>query len=138
VDQIMANPARLVARTRVRRAEYRVLGGGADREQQDRQIFDDSDFYHTLLRELIERKTTGSGEAGQAGRQWLQVQKMRSKLRKKVDTRASKGRKIRYDVHAKLVNFMAPVSAPNQMQDTAKNELFSSLFGVRKLPTTAA
>ena len=45
---------------------------------------------------------------------------------------------VRYDIHSKLVNFMAPVSTPDQMQDTARNELFSSLFGVRKIATTAA
>jgi len=50
-----------------------------------------------------------------------------------VDTRASKGRKVRYDIHTKLVNFMAPVSQPEQMTDSAKNELFSSLFGARKI-----
>ena len=56
----MANPSRLVARTRVRRSQYRVLGGGAEQqEEEDREIFDDSDFYHQLLRELIDRKTSG-------------------------------------------------------------------------------
>ena len=29
------------------------------------------------------------------GRQWLELQKLRSKAKKKVDTKASKGRKIR-------------------------------------------
>ena len=29
-------------------------------------------------------------------RQWLELQKLRSKVKKKVDTKASKGRKIRY------------------------------------------
>ncbi|KAL8199175.1 UNVERIFIED_CONTAM: hypothetical protein K2H54_036205 [Gekko kuhli] len=42
-------------------------------------------------------------------RQWLAIQKLRSKIRKKVDRKASKGRKIRYHVHSKLVSFMAPI-----------------------------
>lgn len=48
------------------------------------------------------------------------------KQRKAVDRRASKGRKLRYHVHEKLVNFMAPVelAAP---QFAA--QLFSNLFG---------
>ena len=41
-------------------------------------------------------------------RQWLEIQKLRSKVKRKVDTKASKGRKVRYDVHPKLVNFVAP------------------------------
>jgi len=136
VDQIMANRQRLVNRTKVRRSEYRVLGSSqVDGETNNSNTFDDSDFYHQLLRELIERKTAGSGQEGSTGRQWLQIQKLRSKLKKKVDTRASKGRKIRYDVHSKLVNFMAPVNRKGNMEETAKNELFSSLFGARKVST---
>ena len=67
----MANPARLVARTRVRRAEYSVLGSSSvslsGNSVEENEIFDDSDFYHQLLREFIDRKTAGSGEAGQVG-----------------------------------------------------------------------
>ena len=140
VNQIMANPSRLVARTRVRRSEYRRLGGearGVEGEvggEGDGETFDDSDFYHQLLRELIDRKTGGGGE----GRQWLQVQKLRAKMKRKVDTRASKGRKVRYDIHSKLVNFMAPVADPTMWGDAARNALFSSLFGARQAQPKAA
>merc|ERR1719239_1473266 len=142
VDQVMAVPGRVVGRTRVKRSEYRVLGAdqqeGEEEKEEDPEVVDDSDFYHTLLRDLIDRKTGGGGAEGDEGRQWLKVQRLRSKMKKKVDTRASKGRKVRYDIHSKLVNFMAPVPAANQWQDSAKNELFSSLFGVRRVPTNAA
>jgi len=138
VDQIMSNPARLVARTRVKRSELRVLGEGKEEGEAEEQgldnnpnIFDDSDFYHHLLRELIERKTANSN-GDSSGQQWLQIQKLRSKMKRKIDTKASKGRKIRYDVHAKLVNFMAPVYGREGMEENARNELFSSLFGSRK------
>ena len=50
-----------------------------------------------LIRELIERKmsyTEGSDPTAM-GRQWLELQKLRNKAKKKVDTKASKGRKIR-------------------------------------------
>jgi len=131
IDQIMNNVPRLVKRTRVKRVDCTLLGGGK-RKSEEMNLFDDSDFYHHLLRELIEKKTAASSDSAEVGRQWLQVQKLRAKLKKKVDTRASKGRKVRYDIHTKLVNFMAPVSEPDQMTDSSKNELFSSLFGARK------
>merc|ERR1719310_237032 len=99
-----------------------------DEQQENPNIFDDSDFYHHLLRELIEKKTSTNSESGEVGKHWLQIQKLRSKLKKKVDTRASKGRKVRYDVHTKLVNFMAPVRLSDPMNDAARQELFSSLF----------
>ena len=47
----------------------------------------------------------------------------------KVDTKASKGRKVRYDIHSKLVNFMAPVYEAGSWKDEQRNELFGSLFG---------
>ena len=133
IDQIMNNVPRLVKRTRVRRVDCSMLGGKKAKEGEEVNMFDDSDFYHHLLRELIEKKTAATSDSAEVGRQWLQIQKLRSKLKKKVDTRASKGRKVRYDIHTKLVNFMAPVNQPDQMTDSAQNELFSSLFGARKI-----
>ena len=134
VDQIVANMPRLVRRTRQARAETAVLGRPRCHTAQEQpNIFDDSDFYHGLLRELIEKKTGAGGAAGSDGAQWLQIQKLRSRLKKKVDTRASKGRKVRYDVHTKLVSFMAPVPESNRMPDSARKELFASLFGTRKI-----
>ncbi|XP_044142310.1 protein AATF-like [Bufo gargarizans] len=62
------------------------------------------------------------------GRQWLAIQKLRSKIKKKVDTKASKGRKVRYHVHSKLVSFMAPIGH-SAMNDEARTELYQSLFG---------
>ena len=137
IDQITSNMPRLVKRTKIARMECNILGEDNSNDNEDGQtensnIFDDSDFYHHLLRELIEKKTSASPQSGEVGKHWLQIQKLRSKLKKKVDTRASKGRKVRYDIHTKLVNFMAPVRLPNQMADNARQELFASLFGARK------
>ena len=48
------------------------------------------------------------------------------KQRKLVDRRASKGRKLRYHIHEKLANFMAPVelNAPQ-----FASNIFANLFG---------
>ncbi|XP_058813051.1 protein Aatf [Topomyia yanbarensis] len=92
------------------------------------EIFDDSDFYHALLRELIEYKSNTVDNPQEISAKLAELQKLRSKMKKQVDTRASKGRKIRYVVHKKLVNFTAPESS-HEWTEEAKNELFSSLFG---------
>ncbi|KAL0994180.1 hypothetical protein UPYG_G00118820 [Umbra pygmaea] len=154
VEQVLMDKERLVKRTQTRRSEYRVLGKpeatvplpestpeeGQGTEQLlktnihlkdlDEEIFDDDDFYHQLLRELIERKTSAADPNDQVamGRQWLTIQKLRSKIKKKVDMKASKGRKVRFHVHSKLVNFMAPIDH-SSMKDDARTELFRSLFG---------
>ena len=142
IEHILADKSRLIKRTQLKRSDYKILGKGSttpqenvdkeeeeDQKDYDPEIFDDDDFYHQLLRDLIEKKTDGaSGEA--LGQKWLQLQKLRTKAKKKVDTRASKGRRIRYDIHSKLVNFMAPVDSHDgyQISEEARNELFNSLF----------
>ncbi|XP_063059444.1 protein AATF isoform X2 [Engraulis encrasicolus] len=156
VEHVLMDKERLVRRTQTRRSEFRVLGkpettapvvepdmtenegvmkANAHLKDLDEEIFDDSDFYHQLLRELIERKTNAADPNDQVamGRQWLAIQKLRSKIKKKVDTKASKGRKIRFHIHSKLMNFMAPIDH-SSMQDDARNELYRSLFGGNTLP----
>lgn len=158
IEQILSDKERLYRRTWTKRSAYRVLGkeeqdsegkgkgeAGLDdddlptseearrrqpQQEVDEEIFDDDDFYHQLLRDLIDRKAAAAagGEDGQLTAQWQQLQKMRSKMKGKVDTRASKGRKTRYDIHAKLVSFMAPVYEETWADET-KNELFGCLFG---------
>ncbi|XP_037626963.1 protein AATF isoform X1 [Sebastes umbrosus] len=155
VEQVLMDNERLVRRTQTRRSEYRVLGKKEasavpsetvhteeeeEVEQQlkanthlkdlDEDIFDDDDFYHQMLRELIERKTSASDPNDQVamGRQWLAIQKLRSKIKKKVDTKASKGRKVRFQIHSKLVNFMAPIDH-SSVSDEARSELYRGLFG---------
>ncbi|XP_061539635.1 protein AATF [Phycodurus eques] len=157
VEQILTDKERLVRRTQTRRSEYRVLGTGEEPDRADARnpsgerldgptpargerakdadedVFDDDDFYHQLLRELIERKTGGADAADRqvaAGRQWLRIQKLRSKIKKKVDTKASKGRKVRFDAHNKLLNFMAPVLRDDgALAHDARTELYRGLFG---------
>ncbi|KAM9257087.1 protein AATF isoform 3-T3 [Cariama cristata] len=159
IDHIMMDKERLLRRTQTKRSVYTVLG---KQEQEshpvpeslpensevlpqsdsnrhlkdiDEEIFDDDDFYHQLLRELIERKTTSLDPNDQVamGRQWLAIQKLRSKIKKKVDRKASKGRRIRYHVHSKLVSFMAPIDHCT-MNDDARTELYRSLFGKIRSP----
>ncbi|XP_050023602.2 protein AATF isoform X1 [Dermacentor andersoni] len=141
IEHILMDEERLLRRTQTRRSSYKILGAGeaANDEQEqksgmgepDEEIFDDDDFYHHLLREIIERKTSNIDNPVALSRQWLEIQKLRKKVKRKVDTRASKGRKIRYDIIPKLVNFMAPLDRSTYSEE-AKTELFGSLFGQKK------
>lgn len=92
----------------------------------DVEIFNDDDFYHQLLKELIDTKAADSTDSLSLSKKWQAIQKMRGKMRK-VDTRASKGRKIRFKVHKEIVNFMAPIPLTS-MDENARSALFTSLF----------
>jgi protein AATF/BFR2 len=62
------------------------------------------------------------------GMRWAALKQQTKKVKKKVDTKASKGRKLRYHVHEKLQNFMVPVPAGYWHQDMI-DELYASLLG---------
>jgi protein AATF/BFR2 len=53
-----------------------------------------------------------------------------AKTKRNVDTKASKGRKLKYAVHEKLQNFMAPEER-GKWGERQTDELFGSLFGQR-------
>ncbi|EYE92104.1 AATF family protein [Aspergillus ruber CBS 135680] len=106
---------------------------------EDEPIYDDSIFYQTMLRELVEQRISSDSIAN--GLDTLHIQ-LPSKLsihpvtgmrndknrRANVDTRASKGRKMRFDVHEKLQNFMAPEDR-GTWTTRARDEFFASLLG---------
>jgi protein AATF/BFR2 len=96
---------------------------------EDPQIYDDSSFYKLLLNQLVEQRKMEAGPAmggtSIAPAQWAVKE---AKMRKNVDTKASKGRKIRYTVHEKLQNFMAPENRGNWEQE-AIDRFFGTLLG---------
>lgn len=109
-------------------------GSGNDTES----VYDDTAFYQSLLRDLVEQRMSSS-EAMAGGLDTLSqlpsrlpihpVTGMRNdKVKRDVDTRASKGRKMRYNVHEKLQNFMAPEDR-GSWTVRARNEFFASLLG---------
>lgn len=92
----------------------------------DPKIYDDADFYGLLLKELLEQKSADSVATGSID---LSTSlRKEAKTKKNVDTKASKGRKLRYTVHEKLQNFMAP-EVRGRWSERQADELFGSLFG---------
>ena len=93
IDDTLADHDKIIARTQVPRGKGHRIGvcvgnpQGQD-ELMDPEIFDDTDFYQQLLRSVIDSRGNGSTE------NWISIQKQK-KAKKKVDTKASKGRKLR-------------------------------------------
>lgn len=137
IEFALSDKKKLHGRTQLKRSEYKIVGKtdsveddeGRRVQEYDSEIYDDDDFYHQLLRDLIEHKSADVTDPIQLSKQWIQLQNMRSKMKRKIDTRATKGRRIRYNVHNKLVNFMAPITVNDTWSDQAKDELYNSLFG---------
>jgi protein AATF/BFR2 len=149
VRSIMADEESAMKRVRLKRSQYRVLGSvqmasahvheqqppaedGDDdaavdndaAEKYDVEIYDDTDFYQVLLRDLMNASEQPASIAKLRGQlQDARTKKMRGG--RVVDTRASKGRKLRYEVQPKLVHFMFP--APDMRIESAE-DIHRSLF----------
>jgi len=127
IDETLADHGKVLARTRIYRGKGDRLGASTTDEDGtggNVEVFDDTDFYHQLLRDIIDAR--GSGTGGNDA--WMAVQKEK-KAKKKVDTKASKGRKLRYEVHEKIQSFMVPVLAQGSWHEEQIDELFASLLG---------
>ncbi|KAG1869596.1 TRAUB-domain-containing protein [Suillus subluteus] len=128
IDETLVDHDKVLQRTRIYRGKVSRIGadkgvGGDEQEVQgDLEVFDDTDFYHQLLRDVIDTRGKGGNE------DWMEVQKQK-KAKKHVDTKASKGRKLRYEVHEKIQNFMVPVTTQGSWHEEQIDELFASLLG---------
>jgi len=143
VNKILSEKVRLIKRTQLKRTPYTVIGKKkkeqpiadqsikqptAAQEEYDESIFDDTDFYQQLLRELIENGLASIDPSDNLAlsKHYLATKKLRIKMHKNVDRRSSKGRKIKYEVQQKLVNFMVPLPVTTS---NISEELFANLFG---------
>ncbi|KAJ2744614.1 rRNA-processing protein bfr2 [Coemansia sp. BCRC 34301] len=150
ISQALAGKDRLIERTQLKRTEYKIIGEVDEKEgneeskglavavdahlkDRDVEIFDDTDFYQQLLRELIESRMVDSNDpTSSLGVRWAAVKQQTRAKKRTMDNKASKGRKIRYHVIEKLQSFMPPIPAGTWHEDMV-NELFSSLLG-QKVP----
>uniref|UniRef100_A0A804N1D3 Protein AATF n=1 Tax=Zea mays TaxID=4577 RepID=A0A804N1D3_MAIZE len=132
-DQVagyMRDPSRMINRMYLTNSAVRVFGkdvgepGTAEEGhimEGDPELIDDSEFYQQLLKEFLESCDRGASKSA-----FYSLKKQQVKKRKLVDRRASKSRKIRYHVHEKITNFMAP--EPMVLPPMAP-KLFENLFG---------
>ncbi|XP_057980887.1 uncharacterized protein LOC131166389 [Malania oleifera] len=133
VAAYMRDPSRMIKSMQQRRSMVGVFGAVPDvvtnskeeetRVDGDPELLDDAEFYQQLLKEFFETIDPTSSETA-----FYALKRLQTKKRKIVDRRASKSRKIRYHVHDKIVNFMAP--QPMQLPPMAPL-LFENLFGLR-------
>ena len=92
--------------------------------------FDDTKFYKTLLNNFVDQRRMDAAPTteGQSGGPAQFTVVKEAKMRKKVDTKASKGRKMRFTVHEKLQNFMAPEDR-GAWEPEAIDRFFGTLLG---------
>ncbi|KAK4166803.1 protein bfr2 [Cladorrhinum sp. PSN259] len=126
LDSQLVSSERLIKRARTPRSC--APAQAAKKVEEDPEIYDDADFYQLLLKELVDQRSADTGASGESVTtvRWAAIKE--AKVRKQVDRRASKGRKLRYTVHEKLQNFMAPDDRRG-WEESAIDRLFGTLFG---------
>ncbi|KAL9228830.1 hypothetical protein vseg_004368 [Gypsophila vaccaria] len=141
-DQVatsMRDPSKMIRGMQMRRETVGVFGpitqqAGTTNEEAnpegDPELLYDNEFYQQLLNEFISTVDPSSSETA-----FYALKKLQTKKRKVVDRRASKSRKIRYNIHEKIVNFMAP--QPMDIPEMAP-KLFQNLFGLKTQKSSAA
>jgi len=89
INETLEGHEKLLSRTRIWRGKNPRFGVSETQEnREDIEVFDDTDFYQQLLRDVIDSKGASGGD------DWMAIQKQK-KAKKRVDTKASKGRKLR-------------------------------------------
>lgn len=101
---------------------FELIGDIEVTDGLNEQHYDDGDLYRILLREVIE---SGEGEGG--GLRYAQLSKG-GKVKKKRDRLLAKGRRLKYDVHDKLIGFLTPLPLPDP---GPLDEIVAAMFGKR-------
>merc|ERR1712226_128275 len=100
IEGVLADRQRLLKRTRTKRVEY--LSSEPSKEISDNEIYDEYDFYQSLVKDLIANRSSATG-------QFLSNQSdaaMKLKSVKSITTQlARKHKSIVYDIHAKLIGY---------------------------------
>lgn len=69
IEQIMSDKKRLIERTQTKRSKYDIVADPKSSKMDvDKEIFDDDDFYHKLLRDYIEKKSADVTNPSQLGK----------------------------------------------------------------------
>ncbi|KAI1478151.1 TRAUB-domain-containing protein [Daldinia eschscholtzii] len=127
LDEELDAPERLIKRTQTPRscAPAQV----AKKINEDPTIYDDADFYQLLLKELVDQRTGDTSGAPGGPTATIRFAAVKeAKAKRHVDTKASKGRKMRFNIHDKLQNFMAPEDR-RSWEQSAIDRFFGTLFG---------
>lgn len=122
---------KLIKRTQLNRKKVVPIGGLIlDLDQEDRSlqyssyIFDDEDFYRVLLNDLIDKKLSSNEKLSSN----LTINKAPIKLHKNYERKASKGRKLNYQIQENLSNFETPKQFV-KWNDDQIDEFFAGLLG---------
>lgn len=128
--QVLNDEEKLLKKVRTNRTGNRRLGTSASSGDIDNEIFDDSDFYQVLLKQMLESRSQNQNQDGaDMTRSYMELQSMfNNKKKRDVSQLSSKDRRLKYEPIAKLINFYPSKPSVVTWSHESRNELFKSLF----------
>lgn len=128
--KVVAGWERVAAKAQAKRATFRILFEEEENVKvpTDKQIFDDFDLFTELERIYIAEVEDDNDFRISDTLRYLRNREARGEKLKQVDRKASKNRKIRFNVHPKLLNFM-PSKTENLIE--ARDEIVENIFNCR-------
>ena len=134
-QQAMEDYDRLVKRSQVKDISSKpMFAAGEEATNYDEEIYNDEEFYLMLFREMIQKQAQSEAQNEnnefllEDTRLYLKNRQLKARPKKDVDRRASKNRKLRFDVHSKLMNFIAPID--NTLVLAGRDQILKNLFGL--------
>ncbi|RLV89749.1 Protein BFR2 [Spathaspora sp. JA1] len=124
VENNLSDMSRLIKRTKLNRRQIKPMGLDQVETELD-TLFDDEDFYRVLLNDLVDKKVQSSGAIAISLRTAQRANKLKNN---NIDTKASKGRKLRYHVQEEISNFETSIGNW-KWNDDKIDEFFASLLG---------
>ncbi|CAL9729711.1 protein Bfr2p [Monosporozyma unispora] len=94
-------------------------------------IFNDEDFYRLLLNDLLDKKLndTSSSNNNEITIKSTNSNNTNNKIRKNIDTKASKGRKLNFAIQDPIAHFETPINQGYRWSDEQIDEFFAGLLG---------
>ncbi|EGT38919.1 hypothetical protein CAEBREN_31350 [Caenorhabditis brenneri] len=132
INKVLADEDKLLKKVHTNRSGKSRIGASQDviASNNDNEIFDDSDFYQVLLKQMLEsRNQTNSQDGADMTRSYMELQSIFSNKKKRdVSQLSSKDRRLKYEPIAKLINFYPSKPSVVTWSHESRNELFKSLF----------
>ena len=119
-------------RSKTKRVKDKILGLNLKGKSltENEEVFNDIELYDNILKDFIQYNqddTQPNTDDSNFANTALFLQNRREKTKKLTNTKASKNRKLRYDKHEKITNFMIPEENLNVFE--GRDEFLKKLFG---------
>ena len=138
-EKYSKNKQKMIQKAQTKSKAYKVLGNESStiHDMIDKEIYDDSDFYQTFLRDYLALNSKSAAGSKEEELNWTYKYLQSKGIAKKekvgaplIESKKRKNKTLKYVVHEQLINFMA--QQENHDLFPGYKNVVSNLFGLKK------